>query len=175
MKRWAWKMQQGMRRLGWVGSLGLLMLVFSLLLNRIWVHAEQSKLASDEMRLASLQNVAHKSANSAPPRALPVLALPVQSEVPHLIKALADLAKKHGIELSEGHFEQHAVPESNLFQLQAIFPVRATYPAMHSFLADSLASLPNMVLDGFEFKRTDVSVTEMDTQLRLSFYLQAGK
>lgn len=173
MSRWMWRIQQWARNLGWIGAAGGAMLLAAGLMHVYWISPAELSLAADKARIARARHRPPVTLLVTHPDPQQPLQLPSQADSTVLIKALAEKAQRHGVNLSGGQFSLSAVPNSGFVRLKGTFPVKVDYPAMRAFLADSLNTLPALVLDGFEFKRADIGQTEVDAQLQLSFYLRA--
>lgn len=172
MTRWLWRLHHIGRRLWFPNLAGLVLLLAAVFFYTFWVDLEEKGLADDLTEFNRLQRVSK--------RVLPIkttlpdvsVVLPDQSEVSILLTALNKIGKEQGVDLPEAEFNLTPMPVSGLLRLQLRYPVKADYLALCAFLAQSLNTLPSLVLDGFEFKRANIGITQLDAELRLSLYLR---
>lgn len=174
MMRLLWHARQAARRLGAMGLAGLMLLWAAGAGYALLLRPAETGRAADQAQLARLIHRPRLSTLHAPvlmaPRLLP--SLPQVSDIPALLKTLSSLAGQHDVSLPQGQYTLRAIANSSLLRLELRLPVRADYPALRAFLAASLAALPSLALDGFAFKRADIGATQVDAELRLSFYLR---
>lgn len=169
-----WQARQAARRLGAIGLLGLGLLLAAGVGYALLLRPAETARAADQAKLVRL---VHASRHHVAPAPVPVDSgllptLPTVRDIPVLLTTLTSLAEQQGVSLPQGQVTLHPIANSSLLRLELRLPVRADYPAVRGFMAASLAALPSLSLDGFTFKRADIGATQVDAELRLSFYLR---
>lgn len=171
MSAWSWRLRQWARRLGVAGLLGLGALVAALAFWLGSVRPLQQQALAQQAELAQLKRAA--ATRPAPPPAPfnPLASLPPAGEAAQMIGELERLARRHGIELPRGQYSVATLDGTSMQHWRLILPLETDYPSLHAFLATALERLPGMVLDGLKLKRERIESTELQAELRMSFFI----
>lgn len=89
------------------------------------------------------------------------------------LEALFDAADRAGIVLQQGEYRLENAGGGATRRLRIQFPLRAPYPALRHFLADSLNQNPTLALDSVRLRRDTHTQAELD--VRVHFVLQLGE
>jgi Tfp pilus assembly protein PilO len=90
---------------------------------------------------------------------------------PDLLEKLYSAAEASGIVLEQGDYRRVSSKEDKLESYQVTLPVRGSYPAVRKFLGRVLADLPTISLDSISFQRQKIGDTIVETQIKLTLYL----
>lgn len=175
MNTLAWQLFRLGRILGMTGLVGSAMLVAALLLQFIQVEAIHRATVAQQTTLASLRHaVANQPAVPNPQPVNPLSALPPTGEASQQIGELEQLAHAYGLELPRGQYSVAPLTGTSLLRWQLILPIEASYPALHGFLAAALERQPNLTLDELKLKRDSIETDELQTELRMSLFVEAA-
>jgi hypothetical protein len=170
-----WHLRRIGLRLGATGLIGLACAALALLLYLAGTRPHEARVAAQQTQLDALQRRAEAP---VPPQAVvaadPLDALPPAGEAARQIGALERLARAHGIELPRGQYGASAQARGGVQRWTLALPVEARYPALHAWLADALARMPNLALDELKLKRERIESRTVQAELRLSLYLEAA-
>jgi len=169
-----WHLRRIGLRLGTTGLIGLPCAALALLLYATGTRPHEARIAAQHMRLDTLQQRAQAPERpQAAVAADPLDTLPPADEAARQIGALERLARAHGIELPRGQYSANAQAHTGLQRWTLVLPVEASYPALHAWLADALAHMPNLALDELKLKRERIESRTLQAEVRLSLYLGA--
>lgn len=170
-----WHLRRIGLRLGTTGLIGLACAALALLLYATGTRPHEARIAAQHMRLDTLQQRAQApERRQAAVAADPLDTLPPADEAARQIGALERLARAHGIELPRGQYGASAQAHTTLQRWTLVLPVEAPYPALHAWLADALARMPNLALDELKLKRERIESRTLQAEVRLSLYLGAA-
>ena len=155
-------------RLGWPAWLGSALIVFALGLDF---------LATMPMEI-ELEN-ARQAARLVPPVArserLSQSRLPAGIELGQddmaKLEMLFQAAQAADIDLSQGDYGLETSGDGGARRLQIQLPVRAGYPALRHFLADSLNRVPTLALENLRLQRKDSNQAELDARVQFVLFL----
>lgn len=157
-------------RLGWPGLAGLAALVLALL---TWQGLSRPLQAALEDARSRLEGAGARAAVLAPPPPPPLAAtLPAASDAPAIIGRLFATARRAGLTLDEGGYRSSLEGGGTIQRLQISLPLAGTWPALRTFIADSLTANPSLVLEGLNLSRETLAEESLKTQLRFSLYLR---
>ncbi len=172
-----WRVQSAMKSLSWPGMIGLGLLAFCLAF--YW-----SALLPAKIRLAEMHDQAgslgarFKQMKTQPQEVTPQMQLanfyhffPNFAATPDLLEKLYSAAEASGIVLEQGDYRRVSSKEDKLESYQVTLPVRGSYPAVRKFLGRVLADLPTISLDSISFQRQKIGDTIVETQIKLTLYL----
>jgi hypothetical protein len=94
---------------------------------------------------------------------------------PFWIGELVQVATQHGIEISGSDYRMVHEKEWVLARYEMAMPVRARYPQMRAFIADTLRTIPAMSLVDVVIKREGVESEMLEASLKFNLYLNTGK
>lgn len=175
MNKLIWQCRQWARRLGLAGLIGLGLLVAALLLQFIQVESLQRSVAAQNEKLSALRLAATQAAAApAPVSANPLDALPPAGTASQQIGELAQLARAHGLQLPRGQYNVTPQRGTSLQRWQLVFPLDASYPDLHAFIAAALERMPNLALDELKLKRDRIESDTLQAELRLSLFVEAA-
>lgn len=172
-----WHAHQWGRRLGRTGLAGLLILVVAALIHFGRTVPLEAETAVLETRLSRLQ----ADATRVVPRAVSVPAsgfidtLPATTAAATVIGQLEQLARAHNLQLLRGQYTQTPVPGTSLLRWQVSLPIKADYPRLIVFIADSLQAQPTLALDDLKLKRETIETPTLDADLRFNLYLRESR
>jgi Tfp pilus assembly protein PilO len=170
-----WHLNQWARRLGTAGLTGLALLAIALLLQVTQVGSLKQSISAQHARLATLRMAADThDIVPAPVPFNPLALLPPTSEASHLIGELQHLAQAEGLELPRGQYSMSPLTGTSLRRWQLVFPVEATYPALHDFIAAALERQPNLTLDELKLKRDRIDTEDLHAELRMSLFVETA-
>lgn len=171
-----WHLRRIGLRLGATGLIGLAGIGLALLLYLAGTRPHEARVAAQQTQLDTLQRRAQAPERPQPQAAAadPLDALPPAGEVAYQIGALERLARAHGIDLPRGQYGASAQARGGVQRWTLALPVEARYPALHAWLADALARMPNLALDELKLKRERIESRTVQAELRLSLYLEAA-
>ncbi|KAB2322296.1 hypothetical protein F8A86_03345 [Betaproteobacteria bacterium SCN1] len=172
-----WHLRRIGLRLGTTGLIGLACAALALLLYATGTRPHEARIAAQQTRLDALQRRAQAPERPQPQAAVaadPLDTLPPADEAARQIGALERLARAHGIELPRGQYSANAQAHTGLQRWTLVLPAEASYPALHAWLADALAHMPNLALDELKLKRERIESRTLQAEVRLSLYLGAA-
>lgn len=176
MNTLAWQFFRWGRILGMTGLVGVAMLVAALVLQFIQVETSHRATIAQQTTLATLRHVATSQAvvPAGPQPVNPLSALPPTGEAAQQIGELEQLAHAYGLELPRGQYSVAPLTGIPLLRWQLILPIEASYPALHGFLAAALERQPNLTLDELKLKRDSIGTDTLQTELRMSLFVEAA-
>ncbi|MDD5297051.1 MAG: hypothetical protein PHU46_09065 [Rhodocyclaceae bacterium] len=158
-----------LRRWGWSLPLGLVFAIIALAIQLAGVSEAESRLETLNRDLARLTVLKARPADpSVAPRNLPR-----ESALPDLLRAIMESAQKNGVAAESGEYRQSR--EGRLLRCRLVLPVRATYPQLRTWLAETLNSHPTASLDEFALHRIAAADGTLEGRVQLSLYLEAQK
>lgn len=98
---------------------------------------------------------------------------PQTALIPDEMEKLWAVATQYQIDLQQGEYRL----ESNgpgLVRYRVTLPLRASYPRLRQFVNFILKEIPTVSIDGLRFERKKISETQLDAQIRLTFYFRPG-
>lgn len=170
-------------RLGTAGKVGCGLMVFSLVFFFAAVLPQRaaSETLLDKARVMKAQlRSAPETATDGKVRRNPGLHdfyafFPAIDSSPFWIKELVQVATQHGIEISGSDYRMVWEKEWVLARYEMAMPIRAGYPQVRAFIADTLRTIPAMALVDLVIKRQGVESDLLEASLKFNLYLNAGK
>jgi hypothetical protein len=83
------------------------------------------------------------------------------------------LAQKHGVATESGEYRQSR--EGSLLRCRLVLPVRASYPQLRAWLAETLNTHATASLDEVSLHRLSAADGMLEGRVQLSLYLEAAK
>ncbi len=158
-----------LRQWGWPLSVALAALALALALQASGIAGAQARLAelaADQTRLEA------RSARPLDGARAPV-ALPPESALPDILRAIAESAKKQGVATESGDYRQSR--EDRILRCRLVLPVQASYPQLRAWLAETLNSHPGAALDELNVHRAATAEGVVQGRVQISLYLEGAK
>jgi hypothetical protein len=93
------------------------------------------------------------------------------SEVSSILKKIANLAKRHHIDLGQSEFQHTSEGWGGLERVQWSLPLRSTYPQFRSFVEDVLWTFPAVSVDQVSVHRDQVGQPQTQILVKLSLWV----
>lgn len=156
-----------LRQWGWPLSLALAALALALAL-------QGSGIASAQERLTELNRDTERlAARAARPVARAPVALPPESALPEVLRAIMESAKKQGVATESGDYRQSR--EGRTLRCRLVLPVQASFPQLRAWLAETLNSHPGAALDELHVHRAVTAEGVVQGRVQISLYLEGAK
>ena len=94
---------------------------------------------------------------------------PSAAQLGEQVEQLHRLARKSGLELSQGEYRLER-PAEGLWAYRVTLPVRGSYGELRRFLSAVLAEMPVASLDALRFERKKPLDTQLEAQVRLTVH-----
>lgn len=91
--------------------------------------------------------------------------------LPDETEKLWAIAAQFQIDLQQGEYRLEA-DGPGLVRYRVALPLRASYPRLRQFVNVILKEIPTVSIDGLRFERKKISETQLDAQIRLTFYFR---
>lgn len=179
----AWQsIRQGsrqVRRWGWPGAIGLLLLVAASVLSLIWLPAlrDESALLNAKADAAELTAERLKSkrrtaiAQTPAPQAFADSFPPAAARQARL-GALWSLAAEHGLDPKRSELRLSPPRELGLLRYSVNMPLSGSYAALRAFVEDAQRRDPALSLDRLRLRRASAGTTTVDADLTWSLYMK---
>lgn len=166
-----------LRRLGWPGWLGLVMLAAAAATAAVIVLPDWNRHEALLADIAAAEVAAAVPAASRPLTPQQQLGaflgdLPRPSEVPAILTRINALAVGQSLALEAGEYAQSPVNGLAADQMRVTLPVRGKYPAIRHFVDASLAAVPALALQSVQIRRERIADDVVEA--RLVFVLFIG-
>lgn len=165
------------RAAGWAGVVGIALSVFAVCFDLSGNRALEAEAdALDQEARALHQRLrAHPDAAIVSDRARLERfygQFPDADGLPDLLVRLHGYALARGLHLDRA--EYRAAPEGGtpLERVTLELPARGPYPVLRTWLADVLAEMPEVALDGLSLRRASLATPEVEAQLRFVVFLR---
>lgn len=167
---------RGLHRAGWAGAVGVGLMAFALAFGYT-VAADQAKrqaqLAAERTRL--LQASSGPAADQRPEAerlAAFYARFPSLAELPARLQELHRLAESHGVVLARADYRASRDTGTGLQRVTLNLPASGAFEPVYQWLAEVLASMPEVALESLSIKRDDTADGEVDVELRLVLFLR---
>jgi hypothetical protein len=175
-KRW----QYQLRNLEGAAKVGCGMLALSVVLAVSVLIPTQQKLQQTERELAEQRRTVEQNPQSLQVRSPDaVLAefyrfLPPEDKLLEQVAQVLEVTEDNGIEADR--IEYAVLPDAGgkLRRYQMTMPVRGTYPNTRYFMIDLLNQMPSVAISDLSFRRQDPHGDQVESRMRLTFYLRRG-
>jgi Tfp pilus assembly protein PilO len=174
--RWMWRL--AMESLGWQGTMGVGLFLGALYIFAIMVAPMEARLEDTRAQAARPRKATDVSAQATrvadPATQLSELygAFPGDDALPGLLAKLNEIGRAHGVALQQADYRASEGRDRQIGQYRISVPSVTTYPQLKSFLADVLASLPNVSLDQLSLQRHAPAETTIEVQMQFTVYLR---
>lgn len=172
-----WHVSHGLRQLGWVGVVGIGIWVFVLMYYFSVVHPASSRLDELHSEAASLERLTHAASGKSASVSEQLSAFhnffPKSKQSPELLAKIYSAASRLGVALGQGEYRMARDHSGKLLRYEVNFPVRAEYLQIRKFLNQVLSDIPSASLDNVSFQRRNISSPVLDSQIKLTIYLES--
>ena len=96
---------------------------------------------------------------------------PAESNSPHWLGRMAEIAAKNGINLNHGEYSVTQDKVGRLVRFRITLPVQARYTQIRKFLSVLNSEIPNMAVENVQFQRKDVLDTNVQVKIKLQMYM----
>jgi Tfp pilus assembly protein PilO len=176
--RLRWMTRHILAYLGWQGVAGIGLALGALLSFAAVVAPMEASLNQIRSQAALPRKASDKAAQSLqaadPATQLNALynAFPADDALPGLLAKLHEIAKAHGLALQQADYRGADERGRQIGQYRISVPSTTTYPQLKSFLADVLATLPNLSLDQLSLQRRAPAEEKIEVQMQFTLYLR---
>lgn len=98
---------------------------------------------------------------------------PKQDTVPDCMAKLYNAAAQQNLVLEQGEYQLEQDRDSKLVRYEIVLPVKGGYVQIRKFIAQAMADVPTLSLNGITFGRQKVDDAKVDAQIRFTLYLGA--
>ena len=178
MTRLRWMTRHTVAVLGWQGVGGIGLALSALLFFATIVAPMEASLDQIRSQAALPRRTTDANAQSLqasdPARQLNALynAFPADDALPGLLAKLHEIAMAHGVALQQADYRGANERGRQIGQYRISVPSTTTYPQLKSFLADVLATLPNLSLDELSLQRRAPAEARIEVQMQFTLYLR---
>jgi hypothetical protein len=144
-----------------------------------WLQTDLSKLVGQRAALRTqLQQSADRAAPASPIEASmqslsPVL--PAAHELDQIFRTLFQGADSHALLVKEALYRSESDGGERLRGVHVVVPVRGTYPAIRSWIEETLAANPSLSLDDIAFKRDSVAAGQLEVSVAFTLWHRAAE
>lgn len=162
-----------LKRLGWVGGLGLGLLLVSLLVD-LFVSVESFRsgheLSTESARLT--RQLTGGAAPAAPRTATEAFyaRFPAQVELPRVLAKLSEIASANTMNVVRADYRAAEQPGTPLLRMNLTLPVQGNYAALHAGLAEMLDAMPEVALEALALHRVDRMGDLVEGEARLVIF-----
>ena len=175
MQRVQWSLPRVATKLGWAGSLGVLIMVCAALFYLFHVVPEgHSSTALEEGNVKLQQQLSGRTRTPESPNAQLArfeALLPSVNDLPAVLARVHADASQHGVELSEGQFKLSTEPDSRIARYQITFPVKNSYASTREFVRAVMQDNPAMALEELSFERSDTKSSLANTRIQFVLFV----
>lgn len=168
--------QRAFQAAGWAGAVGIALCVFA-----VSFDLTGNQVLADEAH--ALHQQARSLAQSQRQRSVPVpsdrerldafyAGLPPASSLPELLARLHGHALARGVPTEKADYRVQTLAGTPLEKISLDLPVRGTYPAIHSWLADVQAGMPALALDELALRRADIGRADIEARVRFVIFVR---
>ncbi len=160
-----------LRQAGWAGALGLALLLSAFVLDAASaaVDAERrAALAAERARLLQGVVSAEAAQRGGPAHVGDFYtAFPPLQTLPRALARLADLADSHGVNVDRTDYRSADQAGTPLVRVALSLPVQGRFSAVHGWLGEVLATMPEVALESLVVRRAHPGAELVEGELRL--------
>ena len=172
-QRWHYRL----RSLEWPARIGGgLLLVSAVLAFTVLVPAQKQleqmeRTLAEQRRLSAMHPVARVDRSPEAMLAAFYRYLPQEGSLLEQVAEVLQIAEENGIAMDKIEYAVMPDPGSRLRRYQMTMPLRGTYPDVRYFMIDVMNRMPAVAISELGFRREDVHGDEVESRIRLTFYL----
>lgn len=167
------------RRVGYPGVLGILMLVPALAV-AAWLPRLKHDANDATTLLAERSRAVSQRLKAMPPSVSEadmtkelVASFPAMSQSAADLETIFAVASQHRVELAKGEYQLKAEPNTPFLAYTATFPVRNDYGTVKDFSADVLTALPHASMDELRMTRDAAGSASLDAVIRFTLFYRS--
>ena len=177
------KLTYHLRRLGWQGASGLVMIIAAVVYASITLTAasirterldQQLVEATARLNQAEESPATHKPTTPAEQLLAFYQEFPKGAAVPDWLEKIYAIANEQKLALDVGEYTLTKTQSGRLDQFRIALPVKGTYPQIRKFIHAALSTAPALALDGLYLKRDKVGEGTVDARIVFLLYLEKG-
>jgi Tfp pilus assembly protein PilO len=167
------RLEAALRRLGAAGVLGIGLALacagfYVSALAPLEQEAAAQRLALERMRSRTPHRPVSTNDREESVRRFQAL-FPSASELTGEVERLHRLARRAGLDLSQGEYRLERRP-AGLWAYRITLPVRGSYPQFRDFIGAVLKDMPIASIDALRFERKRAAETQLEAQVRVTLY-----
>lgn len=163
-----------LKRLGWVGGAGMLLLVGAVAVDvgmLVANYGRRSDLTAERLRLERLAAAGNQAAGSPRSEAEKFYArFPEQSALPRSLARLSEMAVANSLGIVRANYRVVEQPGTQLVRMTLSLPVEGSYGALYAWLSEMLGAMPEVALDSLTLRRLDPLTDLVEGELRLALF-----
>jgi Tfp pilus assembly protein PilO len=183
LRRLVWEATRQGQKLGWLGAVGTLLIMFAAAFHFsavISLQKEIDEMRNDAERLRARYQMAITQPNAVKAGLSQQLGtfyefFPPSATLPDWLDRVYAAADKRGVALERGEYKVVQERGWRLLRYQINLPVKGTYEQIRGFVADVLAEVPAAAIDEIGLKREGITATILEAQVKLTVFLGANK
>lgn len=163
-----------LKRLGWVGGAGLLLMVGAIAVDVGMSVANYGRRSDLSVERLSLER---QSATGGGASGLPLseaeqfyARFPEQSALPRSLARLSEMAQANSLGIVRADYRAVEEPGTQLVRMTLSLPVQGSYGALHAWLSEMLGAMPEVALESLALRRTDPNGDLVEGELRLALF-----
>lgn len=163
-----------LKRLGWLGGAGLLLLVAAIAVDvgmLVANYGQRSDLTVERLRLE--RQAATGGGGAGLPRSEAenfYARFPEQSALPRSLARLSEMAEANGMGIVRADYRAVDQPGTQLVRMTLNLPVQGSYGALHAWLSEMLGAMPEVALESLTLRRVDPTADLIEGELRLALF-----
>jgi len=167
---------RALHRTGWAGAVGVGLIAFALAFGYT-VAADQAKrreaLVAERARLLkAAASPAADQRSEAEHLAAFYARFPAVTELPARLQELHRLAEAHGVMLARADYRASREAGTGLQRVSLTLPASGAFEPLYQWLAEVLATMPEVALESLSVKREDTGAGNVDVELHLAIFLR---
>lgn len=177
-RRALWNTKQGIIAVGWAGFSAALL--FALCTTSVYfvlspIQQQTAALRQEASQLGTQTKAkfpsTEKPLNPAEQLDAFYRFFPRQDTVSDWMAKLYDAAAQQNLALENGEYRLAHDRDGKLSRYDIVLPVKGSYLQVRKFIAQALADVPSLALDGITFSRQKIDDAFVDAQIRFTLYL----
>lgn len=178
MKQPLINLQQWTAKIGWPGTLGIGLLVFSVVFFVVGIIPERQRFESLRSEIETLRarnGLALTNEETTPSRLAQLQTFyeffPALATVPAWLSKIHSAAETRGLHLEKGDYKLIRENDQKLARYQITFPVKGSYQQIRTFVNDVLSAAPAAALEDITLKREGVGNPVLDAEIKVTLYV----
>lgn len=163
-----------LKRLGWVGGAGLLLLVGAIVVDvcmSVANYGRRSDLTAERLHLERQATVGSEAAGAPRSEAEKFYArFPEQSALPRSLARLSEMADANSLGIARADYRTVDQPGTELVRMTLSLPVHGSYGALYAWLSEMLGAMPEVALESLALRRADPDADLVEAELRLTLF-----